>query len=319
MVSTQSATNTRTAETRRSAARSRSHHQRGLCTTSRTSPHQPAYRGAWHQSDDEILHKTVLTDHSTESRTPSTRLTPSRCQARLTSSGALHLLPQPGLSPLRSGLAPSVGPPHSGRSPQPSRPAACAPLLEARTSTDHLLQLVTNAGPNTPGPPECGPSPPGRQLSVSMPTHGAQCRRYGRPGSDAGAAVRPDRRQPRCRKRESPQADPPCPQPQKAAGSALQQGAPVQETRTPSQALPRGRACPPDGKTLRPALGCGLSEDQYGADGPGGPRTNSAVAEGSPIRIINWRNGPGPAEPHTVSAILPTGQATPPLLSRRFC
>ncbi|KAJ1090325.1 hypothetical protein NDU88_003458 [Pleurodeles waltl] len=177
------------------------------------------------------------------------------------SSEAVHLLPQPGLSPPQSGLVPSACLPHGGRSPQPSRQAASASLLEAQTNTGHLLCLFSSARPKTPGPPECGPVPPRRQLTVSASAREAQRCLYALLGGAAGAVVRPDRRQPQLPEGGIPPGKSTRPRPQGAAGSAAQQGAPAPEARAPSQAAPRGRAFPPIGKTLRPALKRGPPQD----------------------------------------------------------
>ncbi|KAJ1199673.1 hypothetical protein NDU88_003506 [Pleurodeles waltl] len=78
-----------------------------------------------------------------------------------------HLLQgRPPLHPVRSlsstvSLAPPAGPPHSGRSPQPSRLPTRASLLKAQVNTGRLLQPSPAQGQKAPGLPEHGPAPQG--------------------------------------------------------------------------------------------------------------------------------------------------------------
>ncbi|KAJ1083211.1 hypothetical protein NDU88_003371 [Pleurodeles waltl] len=214
---------------------------------------------------------------------------------------------------------------HPGRPGKPPAPRSSrrnpSPILHSLSSTSGAQTAGTSALPKSPGPPEGRPGPL---------TETARRRRPGPPGTPppppalrcatraARAVVRSDRLGPCPPGRRDPPTNPPAPPLMSS-----------RERRTTGRCNVRC-ACALSGQTTRPGplprSGKAISQPPKrtaaganAAPGVSGACTPVRLRPHRPSEGINGETARGPAEPHTVTAILPTGQATPPAVKRFKC
>ncbi|KAJ1191630.1 hypothetical protein NDU88_000946 [Pleurodeles waltl] len=244
-------------------------HQQGLCTTSRASPHQPAKHRALRRSGGKN------TSQSSPHR-PQHRDSHSKHWAH---TQPTPVLPHPLLGLSTSFLRPGFPLRSRAWRPQPVRHSAAGYPNEAgkplapRSSRHKRAPVTTFICCPTPGQKRpahwsAGPALKGgsspRTRRPASPNVTFTCAW----GGAAGAAVRPDRRQPQLLERGIPSGESTHLRPQEAAGSAARQGAPAPEAHALSLAALRSWPSPPIGATLWPALGRGLLQDLTWHRGP---------------------------------------------------
>ncbi|KAJ1178840.1 hypothetical protein NDU88_004082 [Pleurodeles waltl] len=207
--------------------------------------------------------------------------------------------------------------PHVSRSPRQANQSTSASLLEAQSSavpslsssTSGAPTAGTSAQPKSPGSPEGRPGPLMETARHRRPGHQAQCRHHQyspAPPGPRGPRSDSTAEGPVHQGRRDPLANPPTPGTNKQPGAQHVHGACILLGRTAWPGL-----FPRSGNTIS------QPPQRTAAEANAAPwvswaRTPVRLRPHRPSKEISGEMACGPAEPHTVMAILPDVQATPP-------